>query len=165
VILSKGASPRQGGATLLWEEGHQNFEVKAVNIVSPNLLMFQVVTGEDHFFVIGEYIPPDDTTGVDDLSSVWAARLINCKLLLLGDLKINLGPCKPCGRTSLPNSMTTSTLPTWHANLSNDKVNDRERGYVGLGSSGGGGWWYQSHPDYFMARERDTKLLHNVAFQ
>jgi hypothetical protein len=41
VILSKAMSPQQGGVALLWEEGHQDFKVEAVTIVSPNLLTFQ----------------------------------------------------------------------------------------------------------------------------
>jgi hypothetical protein len=43
---------------LLWEEGHQDFKVKAVNIISLNLLAFQLVTGEDRYFVMGGYTPP-----------------------------------------------------------------------------------------------------------
>jgi len=80
VISSKATSP---------QEGHQDFEVDAVTIVSPNLLTFQLVTGEDRYFVIGAYIPPADTTGVDDLRTAWAACPTNCKPLLLGDLNID----------------------------------------------------------------------------
>ena len=47
VILSKATSPQQGGVALLWEEGHQDFEVEAVTIISPNLLTFQLVTREE----------------------------------------------------------------------------------------------------------------------
>ncbi len=68
VILSKATSPQQGGVTLLWEEGHQNFEVEAVTIVSTILLTFQLVTGEERYFMMGAYTPPPaDTTGEDDL--------------------------------------------------------------------------------------------------
>ena len=90
VISSKAASPQQGGVALLWEEGHQDFEVEAVTIVSPNLLTFQLVTGEERYFVMGAYIPPADTTGVDDLRAAWGACPDNCKPLLMGDLNINL---------------------------------------------------------------------------
>jgi hypothetical protein len=82
VISSKATSPQQGGVALLWEEGH-------LTIVSPNLLTFQLVTGEERYFVMGAYIPPADTTGVDDLRTAWAARPANCKPLLLGDLNID----------------------------------------------------------------------------
>jgi hypothetical protein len=47
VILSKAASPQQGRVALLWRAEHQDFEVEAVNIVSPNILTFQLITGED----------------------------------------------------------------------------------------------------------------------
>jgi hypothetical protein len=91
MILSMATSPHQGGVALLWEEGHQDFEVEAVTIVSPNLLTFQLVTGEDRYFVMGVYIPPADTTGVDNLCVAWASRPTNWKPLLLGDFNIDLG--------------------------------------------------------------------------
>ena len=39
---------------------------------------------------MGAYIPPADTTGVDDLPAVWASCPVNCKPLLLGDINFNL---------------------------------------------------------------------------
>jgi hypothetical protein len=48
VILLKAASPHQGGVALLWRElEDQGFLVEAVHITSPNILTFQLVTGED----------------------------------------------------------------------------------------------------------------------
>ncbi len=40
---------------------------------------------------MGAYIPPADTTGVDDLRNAWAKCPTNCKPLLLGDLNVNFG--------------------------------------------------------------------------
>jgi hypothetical protein len=45
VIVSKATSPQQGGIALLWTAGHQDFEVEAVKIASPNVLTFQLVMG------------------------------------------------------------------------------------------------------------------------
>ena len=90
VIASKATSPRQGGIALLWEEDHQEFEVEDVRVLSPNLLTFQLVTRGGRFFVMGVYIPPGDTTGVDDLRTAWASCPADCSPLLLGDLNINL---------------------------------------------------------------------------
>jgi hypothetical protein len=45
VIVSKATSPQQGGIALLWIAGHQDFEVEAVKIASPNVLTFQLVMG------------------------------------------------------------------------------------------------------------------------
>jgi hypothetical protein len=91
VILSKATSLQQRGIALLWTAGHQDFEVEAVKIASPNVLTFQLVTGGVRFFVIGAYIPPADTTGVDDLRAAWATCPSTCKPLLLGlgDLNID----------------------------------------------------------------------------
>ena len=73
VIASRAASPQQGGVALLWRESEAlGFLVEAVNVVSPNVLTFQLVTGGVRFYVMGAYIPPADTTGVDDLRSAWA---------------------------------------------------------------------------------------------
>jgi hypothetical protein len=91
VIASKATSPQQGGIALLWTAGHQDFEVEAVKITSPNVLMFQLITGGVQFFVIGAYIPPANTTGVDDLRAAWATCPLTCKPLLLGGLNINFG--------------------------------------------------------------------------
>ncbi len=63
--------------------------VEAAHIASPNILTFQLVTGEDQFFVISAYTPPADTTGVDDLRAAWAKCPPNCKPLLLGDLSFD----------------------------------------------------------------------------
>ncbi len=90
VILSKAASPYQGGIALIWRElEDQGFLVEAANIVSPNVLTFQLITGEERFFIIGAYIPPADTTGVDALGAAWAKCPQNCKPMLLGDLNFD----------------------------------------------------------------------------
>jgi hypothetical protein len=45
MIALEATSPQQGGIALLWTAGHQGCEIEAVKIVSPNVLMFQLVTG------------------------------------------------------------------------------------------------------------------------
>ena len=47
VIASKAASPHQGGVALLWEKEHRDFKVEAIQVRTPNLLTFQLVTGEE----------------------------------------------------------------------------------------------------------------------
>ncbi len=89
VIALKAASPHQGGIAVLWKPGHWDFEVEGVCAASPNILSFQLVTGGNHFCVMDAYIPPADTTGVDELHAAWAKCPANCKPLLLGDLTIN----------------------------------------------------------------------------
>ena len=46
ILLSKAASRHQGGIALLWREGHQGVEVEVAQILAPNLLTFQLATGD-----------------------------------------------------------------------------------------------------------------------
>jgi hypothetical protein len=91
MIALCATSPQQGGIALLWTAEHQHFEVKAVNIVSHNVLTIQLVTGGVQFFVMGAYILSADMTRVDDVCNAWAKCPANCKPLLLGDLNTNFG--------------------------------------------------------------------------
>jgi hypothetical protein len=45
--LVEGSKSTAGEVALLWRAEHWDFEVKAVNIASPNILTFQLITGED----------------------------------------------------------------------------------------------------------------------
>ena len=47
VLSSKATSRHQGGIALLWREGHPGVEVEAAQILMPNLLTFQLVTGNE----------------------------------------------------------------------------------------------------------------------
>ncbi len=54
----KATSPHQGGIGLIWREDHDGFEVKVVRPLTPNLMSFQLVTGDERYYVMGIYIPP-----------------------------------------------------------------------------------------------------------
>ncbi len=58
VIALKATSPQHEGIALLWTAEDQDFEVEAVKIVSPNVLMFQLVTGGSLIFCNGCIYPP-----------------------------------------------------------------------------------------------------------
>jgi hypothetical protein len=58
VLLSKVASPNQGGIGLIWRENHDGIEVEAVWPLTPNLLSFQLVTGYERQYVMGSTSPP-----------------------------------------------------------------------------------------------------------
>ena len=87
----KAASHNQGGIALLWKENHPGYEVELACIVTPNLLTFQLATGNEQFYCMGIYIPPTDMMGVDDLWAAWAweACPMGCDPVVLGDLNIN----------------------------------------------------------------------------
>ena len=58
ILASRAASHNQGGIALLWKEDHQGFEVEWAKFLTPNLLTFQLVTGDERFYCIGIYLPP-----------------------------------------------------------------------------------------------------------
>jgi hypothetical protein len=165
VIASRAVSPHQGGVALLWENKHRDFEVEAVQVRTPNLLTFQLVTGEEQYFVMGTYIPSADTTGVDDLCAAWASCPENCKPLLLGDLNINLRD---------PRSEREEIIADFLDNVNVVNVSRKFRQQMGRRQGLGARWtwwqrrggrWYQSQPDYCLARETDITQFRNVAFR
>jgi hypothetical protein len=165
VISSKAMSPQQGGVALLWEEGHQDFKVEAVTIASPNLLTFQLVTGEERYFVMGSYIPPADTTGVDDLRVAWAARPTNCKPLLLGDLNINFRTLQTEREEIIADFLDKINVVDTLRKYIQCKGHRQGQGARWTWRQRRGGRWYQSQPNFIMAREEDTKAFRNVAFR
>ncbi len=89
VIALKATSHNQGGVALLWKEGDDLPGVEAARIVTPNLLTFQLITDVKRFYVMGIYIPPNDSLGVDDLWVAWNLCPANCIPIILGNLNIN----------------------------------------------------------------------------
>ena len=59
-----------------------------MHVVTPNLLMFQLFTGNEQFYCMGVYILPTDTMGVEDLRVAWEACPAGCTPLILWDLNI-----------------------------------------------------------------------------
>ncbi len=88
VLVLKVASPHQGGIGLIWRENHDGFEVEAVGPLTLNLMSFQLVRGNERFYVMWIYIPPYFTTGVEDLRVAWEACPADCTPLVVGDLNI-----------------------------------------------------------------------------
>ena len=91
VLATKAPSKHQGGIALLWQPEHEAFEIEATKIVTPNLITFQLVTGDQRYYVIGIYIPPNDTEGGHDLRAAWEACPADCHPIVMGDLNINVG--------------------------------------------------------------------------
>jgi hypothetical protein len=94
IILSKATTNKQGEIAPVWKEGHSSFEVEAARVVTPNLLTFQLITGYKRFYVMGIYIPSNNTMGVDVLWAAWSACPDGCALIVMGDLNISFEhPC------------------------------------------------------------------------
>ncbi len=92
----------------MWKEDDPKFEVESVLFNnSPNIVTFQLTTGDERFYVIGIYIPSDCNKGVDNLRRAWDMCPPGCKPIVFGDLNINFG-CSP-GTNGKRTSRTYST--------------------------------------------------------
>jgi hypothetical protein len=63
VLSTKAPSKNQGGIALLWQPDHEGFEVEATQVVTPNLITFQLVTGDEQYYAMGTYLPPTTRGG------------------------------------------------------------------------------------------------------
>jgi len=92
IMCLKAVSGHQGGAALVWKENDPKFEVESVLFNNgPNIVTFQLTTGDEQFYVIGIYVPPNYSNGVDDLRRAWDVCPQGCKPIVLRDLNINFG--------------------------------------------------------------------------
>jgi hypothetical protein len=55
------------------------------------MLTFQLKTRDEQIYVVGMYIPPNCTRGVEDICQAAEACPAGCKLLVVGGLNINVG--------------------------------------------------------------------------
>jgi hypothetical protein len=94
IMSLKAASCSQGGVALAWRENNLKFEVKLVLFHGLNTLTFQLTTGDERIYIVGTYIPPNCTRGVEGVRRAAEACPAGCKLLVMEDLNINIGfPC------------------------------------------------------------------------
>jgi hypothetical protein len=91
IMSLKAESCSQGGVALAWRENNLKFEVELVLFHGPNTLTFQLRIGDKQIYVVGTYIPPNCMRGVEDIHRAAEACLVECKLLVMGDLNINVG--------------------------------------------------------------------------
>ena len=80
VVATNVSSARQGGVALIWKEDG-GFEVEEATIAHPNVITFQLVTGEERFYVVGCYVPPSDLTTLEHITKAMERKPKGCKLL------------------------------------------------------------------------------------
>jgi hypothetical protein len=162
--VSKATSHKQGGIALIWKEGLSSFEVEAACIVTPNLLTFQLVTGYKRFYVMGTYIPPNDTTGVDALWAAWNACPDGCALIVMGGLNISFKHPRDGREEAIADLLDEINLVDLSCNfcLRRCWLQSARRRWTWQQKQTGR--WHHSQPDYIMAREGNIRYFWKVAF-
>jgi len=89
VLASDAPSAWSGGVALFYRE-NDLFEVEEQKLWGPNVLSFELQTGEDRYFIVGAYIAPSEISALADVDKAWAQCPKECKPMLIGDLNVNL---------------------------------------------------------------------------
>jgi hypothetical protein len=165
VILSKATTNKQGGIALVWKEGHSSFGVEAARKVTPNLLTFQLVTGYKRFYVMGIYIPPNNTTGVDVLWAAWNACPDGCAPIVMGDLNICFKHPRDGREEAIADLLDEINLVDLSRKfcLRQCRMQSARRRWTWRQKRTGR--WHHSQPDYIMAREGGIWYFWKVAFR
>jgi hypothetical protein len=150
VLSTKAPSKHKGGIALLWQPDHEGFEVEAARVVTPNLITFQLVTGDERYYIMGIYIPPNKAGGGDDLRAAWEACPANCSPIVMGDLNKNVEHPRDEREATLANLLGCSFQKAWKRWTWRQKRRGR---------------WIYSQPDYIMAREDRVARFRKVGFR
>ena len=67
-----------------------HFAVDAVQQFGPNVVGFQMATGEWRWYIVGHHLAPDDTLTIESVVVALKEHPRGAKLLLMGDFNVNL---------------------------------------------------------------------------
>ena len=123
----------------MWRENHPGVEVEATRILTPNLLTFQLVTGDERYYCMGVYIPPNDIMGVEDLRSAWDACPDGCIPIVLGDLNINFQDPRDEREEQIVDLLDEINLIDTSRRFAPRRLKQQKTGRVGLGGKNGMG--------------------------
>jgi hypothetical protein len=142
VFASNAVSVRQGGIALFWKD-NDLYEIEKSKIRGPNMLSFELVTGEMRFYVVGAYLLPSDPgTALLHIEQAWKECPNGCEPILLGDLNANIliprderqdaivEMCDSMALVSMADQFL-ATSPAWKSGRSLDLANE-ERGEIRL---------------------------------
>jgi hypothetical protein len=88
VVATKAISPHQGGIALIYRTS-EYWQVESVRCHGPNVIGFQLVTGERRYSCVGGYIPPSDVSTIQYVGQAFD-RLPTGRRIFLGDLNVDL---------------------------------------------------------------------------
>jgi hypothetical protein len=160
VTASNATSVSQGGIALFWRD-NELYEVEEVAMHGPNVLTFELVTGEMRFFVVGAYIPPSDLgTTLSHIHQAWLECPKGCEPLLLGDLNANLFTPRDEREDGIAEQVDAMDL----VDMGRHFRQRRQRRCRGRWTwrMRRGGKMISSQCDYLMARESSRRVFRRV---
>ena len=89
VIATDAPSRHRGGVALFYRPTPR-FAVEAVEKCGPNVMVWQVVTGETRWYIVGAYIAPEDEGTMETVVKAIRQRLPGAELMVAGDLNADI---------------------------------------------------------------------------
>ena len=146
VLATNAMSHLQGGVALIYKESPY-WQLESSLLHGPNVISAVIVSGNSQYGIVVEYIPPAHTTTLMHITAA-LSRFPHPKMILVGDLNLDLDSIKTDRDTEIADILAISGLLDMHCN------------FKSAGRFRRPATWHQkrevkivrSRPDYFSAR-------------
>ena len=89
VITTDAPSRHRGGVTLFYRPT-PHFVVEAVERCRPNVMVFQVATGERRWHIVGAYVAPEDEVTMETVIAAIGQKPPGSDLMVAGDFNVDI---------------------------------------------------------------------------
>ena len=89
-IVATDVPSRHRGGVAVFHRTAPHFAVEAVQQFGPNVVGFQLATGERRWYIVGCHLAPDGTSTIESVVAVLKERPRGAELLVTGDFNVNL---------------------------------------------------------------------------
>ena len=89
-VVATYAPSRHRGGVAVFHRSAPHFAVEAVHKFGPNVVGFQMTTGERRWYIMGCYLVPDNTSTIESVVTAIKERPRGAELLVAGDFNVNL---------------------------------------------------------------------------
>ena len=89
-IVATDAPSRHRGGVAIFYRSEPHFAVEAVEMFGPNVIGFQIVTGERRWYIVGVYLAPDNTETMERVTKAIRSQPRRAELLVAGDFNADL---------------------------------------------------------------------------
>ena len=89
-VVATDAPSRHRGSIAIFHRPSLHFAVESVQKFGPNVIWFQLATGEWRWYIVGCYLAPNNTSMIERAVEALRERPKGAELLVAGDLNINL---------------------------------------------------------------------------
>ena len=89
VIATDTPSRHRGGVALFYRST-PHFVVEAVERCGPNVMGFEVATGERKWYIVGAYVAPEDEVTMETVVAAIGRKPPGAELMVVGDFNVDI---------------------------------------------------------------------------